>query len=110
MIHDFWDGRSVMVTGGSGFLGSHLVEELRTRSDDVDVFIPRSDEYDLRERAAIRQAFVKSGSTLLFISRQPLAASARTERIQDVTSTTMPLWVSNSWRWPGSSTSRNLPS
>jgi len=62
MSHEFWDGRTVMVTGGSGFLGSHLVEELRSRSDDVEVFVPRSSEYDLRERAAIRQAFVESGA------------------------------------------------
>lgn len=62
MSHDFWDGRSVMVTGGSGFLGSHLVEELHARSDNVEVFVPRSSEYDLRERTAIRQAFVESGA------------------------------------------------
>jgi len=58
----YWDGRTVMVTGGSGFLGSHLVEQLRARSDDVTVFVPRSEEYDLRERAAIRRAFVESGA------------------------------------------------
>lgn len=62
MSDEFWDGRTVMVTGGSGFLGSHLVEELRSRSDDVEVFVPRSHDYDLRERAAIRQAFVVSGA------------------------------------------------
>jgi dTDP-glucose 4,6-dehydratase/GDP-L-fucose synthase len=60
MSQEFWDGRTVMVTGGSGFLGSHLVEELRSRSDNVEVFVPRSCEYDLRERAAIRQAFAES--------------------------------------------------
>ncbi|NUB93230.1 GDP-L-fucose synthase [Haloterrigena sp. SYSU A121-1] len=52
----YWDGKSVMVTGGSGFLGSHLVDELDRRSDNVDVFVPRSDEYDLRERSDIRRA------------------------------------------------------
>jgi len=54
---DYWDGTNVMVTGGGGFLGSHLVDELERRGDDVDVFVPRSDEYDLREKAGIRQAF-----------------------------------------------------
>lgn len=58
----FWDGRTVMVTGGAGFLGSHLVEDLRSRSGDVDVFVPRSGEYDLREKADIKQAFEDSGA------------------------------------------------
>ncbi|WP_440989445.1 GDP-L-fucose synthase family protein [Haloarchaeobius baliensis] len=52
----YWDGRSVMVTGGAGFLGSHLVDDLESRSESVDVFVPRSDEYDLRNRDDIRRA------------------------------------------------------
>ena len=50
----YWSGKSTVVTGGSGFLGSHLVEELRERSSDIDVFVPRSSEYDLRNRDEIR--------------------------------------------------------
>jgi dTDP-glucose 4,6-dehydratase/GDP-L-fucose synthase len=61
----YWDSRTVMVTGGAGFLGSHLVEELRARSDNVDVFVPRSDEYDLRDRADIRRAFTDSGADVV---------------------------------------------
>ncbi|TKX73483.1 GDP-L-fucose synthase [Halorubrum sp. GN11_10-6_MGM] len=53
---DYWEGKSVMVTGGAGFLGSHLVEELERRGDDVDIFAPRSEEHDLREKEAIQQA------------------------------------------------------
>jgi dTDP-glucose 4,6-dehydratase/GDP-L-fucose synthase len=62
MSREFWDGRTVMVTGGLGFLGGHLVEELRSRADDVEVFIPRSEEYDLRESVNIRRAFQHSGA------------------------------------------------
>jgi len=61
----YWDGKTVMVTGGSGFLGSHLVEELRQRSDNVDVFVPRSSEYDLRETANIRRAFSDSKADIV---------------------------------------------
>jgi len=50
----YWSGKSTVVTGGSGFLGSHLVKELRERSADNDVFVPRSSEYDLRNRDEIR--------------------------------------------------------
>lgn len=52
----YWDDKTVLVTGGAGFLGSHLVDELTARSDEVDVSVPRSDEYDLRNRAEIRAA------------------------------------------------------
>jgi len=61
----YWDGRTVMVTGGDGFLGSHLVDELRARSDSVEVFVPRSRNYDLRERANVRRAFQDSGADVV---------------------------------------------
>lgn len=58
--HGFWDDKTVMVTGGAGFLGSHLTEDLELRSDSVEIFVPRSDEYDLRQKPAIKRAFEDS--------------------------------------------------
>lgn len=44
-------GKRIVVTGGAGFLGSHLVERLRAEGAD-DVFVVRSRECDLRDPAA----------------------------------------------------------
>jgi dTDP-glucose 4,6-dehydratase/GDP-L-fucose synthase len=61
----YWDYKTVMVTGGAGFLGNHLVKCLRDRSENVDIFVPRSDEYDLRERADIRRSFLDSDAEVV---------------------------------------------
>jgi len=48
----FWDSRRVCVTGGAGFLGSFLVEELEHRGAQA-IFVLQQGEYDLVEREAI---------------------------------------------------------
>jgi GDP-L-fucose synthase len=45
----------VLVTGGAGFLGSHLVA--RMRRDGVDPFVPRRREYDLTSMADAGRLF-----------------------------------------------------
>jgi GDP-L-fucose synthase len=46
--------RRVVVTGGAGFLGSFVLEGLRARGVE-NVFVPRSAEFDLRDRSAIKR-------------------------------------------------------
>jgi GDP-L-fucose synthase len=48
----FWTNRRVLVTGGGGFLGGHLLERLR-REGPAAVAAPRAREYDLRDRDAV---------------------------------------------------------
>jgi GDP-L-fucose synthase len=52
----FLRDRRVLVTGGSGFLGREVCQELQ-RHGPAEVFVPRSAQFDLREREAIRRAF-----------------------------------------------------
>ena len=48
------EGARVVVTGGSGFLGRHVVAELEGRGAG-EVVVPRSANYDLVDRAACRR-------------------------------------------------------
>ncbi len=45
-MEKFWSNHRVTVTGGGGFLGSFIVEQLHSRGAK-DIFIPRKTDYDL---------------------------------------------------------------
>jgi len=55
-MRNFWNDQRIVVTGGSGFLGSHVVEALRLRGCR-DIFVPRSKEYNLVERESVKRLF-----------------------------------------------------
>lgn len=63
-MNNFWTQQRVVVTGGAGFLGSHVVEVLRAHGCR-EVFAPRSKDCDLRDRQAIRRLFETTKSTLV---------------------------------------------
>jgi GDP-L-fucose synthase len=52
-MSSFWQDKQVVVTGGAGFLGSFVVE--RVKREGARVFVPRSRDYDLVDRAAVRR-------------------------------------------------------
>jgi len=46
-----WEEKEIVLTGGAGFLGSHVHEKLLERgAKEENIMIPRSSEYDLREK------------------------------------------------------------
>jgi len=54
----------VLVTGGSGFLGSHLVERLER--EGADVTVPRSAEYDLRREDDVVRLFENAEPEIVY--------------------------------------------
>jgi GDP-L-fucose synthase len=54
----------VVVTGGAGFLGSFVVEQLRARGCR-QIFVPRSAEYDLVDAAAVARLYADARPDLV---------------------------------------------
>lgn len=66
MGHFDWSKSNVIVTGGAGFLGRHLVAYL-TELGTKDIVVPRSKDYDLREKSAVMRLYDDNPDTDLVI-------------------------------------------
>lgn len=60
----FWPDKTVLVTGGGGFLGQHVLAKLRAAGCEK-VFAPRRREYDLRERKQIDRLLKRAEPDLI---------------------------------------------
>ena len=60
----FWHTQRVLVTGGNGFLGSHVVRTLRDKQCAA-VFAPPHSEYDLRDQAQVMRVYRDTQPTLV---------------------------------------------
>ncbi|HEX9050182.1 MAG TPA: GDP-L-fucose synthase [Anaeromyxobacter sp.] len=59
-----WPSERVVLTGGAGFLGSFVLEELQRRGAR-DVFVPRSKDYDLVRMDAVRALYRDAKPTIV---------------------------------------------
>ena len=63
-MSEYWTGKRVCITGGGGFLGSYVAENLRAHGC-TDIFIPRRRDYDLTDLTAVRRMYAAAKPDLV---------------------------------------------
>src|SRR5437016_1958333 len=53
---NFWKDKRVLITGGSGFLGSRIVSKLQAKSP-AEIFVPRRKDYDLVDYGSVVRVY-----------------------------------------------------
>ncbi len=59
-----WSTKRICVTGGAGFLGTHLIEDLHARGA-TEIFIPKIEDYDLVDPQAVNRMLVDSNPDVI---------------------------------------------
>ena len=59
-----WEEKRICVTGGAGFLGTHLIANLR-QCGAKEIFIPKIEDYDLVDRDAIARLLADSNPDVI---------------------------------------------
>jgi len=62
---EFWQSKRVLVTGGHGFLGSHLVDRLSQTG--CEIITPKHSEYDLTKEDEVKRLFTDNSSIDIMI-------------------------------------------